>query len=77
MVNSLSKEQLARLAKKSEETKAAAENVEKTLNDSAALLMEAKESMILAMLKEQIDAETVSIATKTPVDVVEKIRLKL
>lgn len=77
MVNSLSKEQLARLAKKSEETKAAAENVEKTLNDSAALLMEAKESMILAMLKEQIDVETVSIATKTPVDVVENIRLKL
>lgn len=77
MTNSLSKEQLARLAAKSEETKAAAENVIKTLNDSAELLIEAKESMILAMLKENLDVEMISIATKTSVEQVEAIRLKM
>ena len=77
MTNSLSKEQLAQLMAKSEETKAAAENVIKTLNDSAELLIEAKESMILAMLKENLDVEMISIATKTSVEQVEAIRLKM
>lgn len=77
MTHSLSKEQLEEIALQSEQTKTAAEKVENTLKSSAALLVEAKESMIIAMLKENLDVEMISIATKTSVEYVEEIRLKL
>ena len=77
MTSPLSNEQLKDIAAQSEKTKVAAQKVENVLKESAALLVEAKESMILAMLKEDLDVEMISIATKTPIDVVESIRLKM
>ena len=74
---SFSKEQLQKIAEQSENTKNAAEKVESTLKASANLLVEAKESMIIAMLKENLDVEIISIATKTSVAQVEAIRLKV
>lgn len=77
MTKTLTPEQLAQIAEQSQKTKTAAEKVENTLKESAALLVEAKESMIIAMLKENLDVEMVSIATKTPIETIEKIRLSM
>lgn len=77
MTKTLTAEQLAQIAEQSQKTKTAAEKVENTLKESATLLVEAKESMIIAMLKENLDVEMVSIATKTPVETIEKIRLSM
>ena len=77
MTKTLTPEQLAQIAEQSQKTKTAAEKVENTLKESAALLVEAKESMIIAMLKENLDVEMISIATKTPIETIEKIRLSM
>ena len=77
MTTPLSKEQLTEIATQSQETKKAAEKVENVLKESAQLLVDAKESMIIAMLKENLDVELISIATKTPVEKVKEIQLRL
>ena len=70
-------EQLQKLSEQSKATKHAAEKVGNTLKHSAQLLVEAKESMIIAMLKEDLDIDLISTATKTSHEQVLHIKERL
>ena len=53
---------------KLDETKSAAQKVEHVLRESAASLTEAKESMIIALLKENVDLHIIHHSTGTSIE---------
>ena len=65
---SLTPEQLEQAQQKSLETKLQAEKVEDILHKSALCLVEAKKSLILALLESDVDVHIISQSTKTPIE---------
>lgn len=65
---SLIPEQLEQSQQKIVETKLHAEKVEDILHKSALGLVEAKKSLILALLESDVDVHIISQSTKTPIE---------
>ncbi|WP_431028764.1 hypothetical protein [Lysinibacillus sp. LZ02] len=61
-------EQLEKAQKDMTETKLTAEKAEDILRKSALSLVEAKKSIILALLEEDVDVHIISESTKTPIE---------
>ena len=64
----LTTEQLEQAQQKIVETKLQAEKVEDILHKSALCLVEAKKSLILALLEAEVDVDIISESTKTPIE---------
>ena len=64
----LTPEQLEQAQQKISETKLQAEKVENILHKSALCLVEAKKSLILALLESDVDIHIISQSTKTPIE---------
>ena len=65
---SLTPEQLEQAQQKIVETKLHAEKVEDILHKSALCLVEAKKSLILALLEAEVNVHIISQSTKTPIE---------
>ena len=65
---SLTPEQLELAQQKIAETKLQAEKMEDVLHKSAICLVEAKKSLILALLEAEVDVHIISESTKTPIE---------
>ncbi len=62
---------------KLDETKLTAQKVEHVLRESAASLTEAKESMIIALLQENVDIQIIHQSTGTPTERILEIKKSL
>ncbi|MFF5995820.1 hypothetical protein AAGS61_13870 [Lysinibacillus sp. KU-BSD001] len=69
--------QLEKAQKDMIETKLTAEKAEDILRKSALSLVEAKKSIILALLEEDVDIHIISESTKTPLDRVVELRASI
>ena len=65
---SLTADQLEQAQQKIVETKLQAEKMEDVLHKSAVCLVEAKKSLILALLESDVDVHIISESTKTPIE---------
>lgn len=74
---SLTPEQLQQAQQKLSETKLQAEKMENVLHKSAACLVEAKESLILALLESDVDVHIISESTKTPTERVLELKASM
>ena len=64
----LTPEQLEQAQQKLSETKRQAEKMEEVLHKSAICLVEAKESLIVALIESNVDVHIISESTKTPLE---------
>lgn len=65
------------LQQKLSETKLQAEKMKDILHKSAVCLVEAKESLILALLESDVDIHIISESTKTPIERVLELKTSL
>lgn len=73
----LTPEQLEQAQQKISETKLQTEKVEDILHKSALCLVEAKKSIILALLESDVDVHTISQSTKTPIERVLELKASI
>ena len=73
----LTSKQLEQAQQKISETKLQAEKVENILHKSALCLVEAKKSLILALLEANVDIHIISQSTKTPIERVLELKASI
>lgn len=73
----LTPEQLEQAQQKICDTKLQAEKVENILHKSALCLVEAKKSLILALLESDVDVYIISQSTKTPIERVLELKASI
>ena len=73
----LTPEQLEQAQQRLSETKRQAEKIEDVLHKSAVCLVEAKKSLILALLESDVDIHIISESTKTPIEQIVELKASI